>query len=139
LILVSDASGEPVMWSAYVTAPPGPAPVRRARVLDLFGPVRDASRCRDAVGRLLSLLYDRGFVAADFSGLASVWQAAVRAVGARRFAASCNLVYVSRDPWRRALAEAAPWHIVPADGDAGFWDLPDLPPAAEQGGPTEDD
>jgi len=132
LVLLCEAGGEPLLWAAYVAAPGTETDLRRARVLDVFGGLSSGvERRKRAVACFLGVLYERGFDAADFYGLAPAWQETLRTLGARRFAAPCNFVYVARGRQAAALAEAGPWHIVPADGDTGFWDLPDFPPHAE--------
>lgn len=130
VVVIRDEQRRPAAWSAFIDAPSTQG-VRRARILDVFGPTDDPARCQAALAAFLRFLYDTGFDAADLVGSAPVWQDAAGAVGARRFVAESAFVYLARGGEATRLS-AACWHIVPADGDAGFSDLSTFPPAAEE-------
>lgn len=128
LLLVSH-EGTPVCWAAYVSSPRRNArDAKRARILDVFGMLHEPAVCTNAVRALLLHLGDQGYDAADFKGLHPVWQNALSAVGCRPVEIPACFVYRSSPDLHGDSQTAANWHIVPADGDCGFWDIPAFPP-----------
>ena len=124
LILVEDVQGNPVAWAAYVEAPRECAhSPRRARILDVFGSIRCLRTCVKTILAILAFLKRHGFDAADFRGLHPTWKEALLLAGCRRVSLPSCFAFRPGSGSPDEIATAASWHLVPADGDCGFWDL----------------
>ena len=124
LILVEDGQRTPVAWAAYVEAPRADArSPRRARIIDVFGSIRCLPTCAKTILAILVLLKRHGFDAADFTGLHPTWRGALVLAGCRRVLLPSCFTFRPSSASPTEIATAASWHLVPADGDCGFWDL----------------
>jgi hypothetical protein len=110
------------LFISYTTAPdPNVSGIRRARILDVFGEMESVRSSHNCTIAALHLLRNMGFDAVDFRGMNAYWQQVLWQIGARRTTLESN--YMCCVP---PIELGLDWHVVPADGDGGFWDLCDF-------------
>ncbi len=122
VVLVSRSNGEPASFFAFKPLQDDGNGVRRACVLDAFGPVAP-DIVNSVLGAFLRFLADEGYDVVDVIGLSTNWQCALRKMGARCWKADSPFFFLAgKDPIRQSAA--ADWHLVCADGDGGFCNDP---------------
>ena len=128
IVVILRKDGTPVSWAAYVDASKtGGLEIKHARVLDVFGDLGVTTDCRETIRSLLIHLREEGYDAADFRGLHPSWRTALVRIGCRQVRDPNTFVYRFREQAPQYTQNSASWHLVPADGDLGFWDLSDFP------------